>query len=153
MYCDYFKRVSPFYSSVGLIYLFAFVSLYVQYPGLLGHNGVLPADLFVTRVLSQNESGSGISFLDFPTLLAYAPAWGIPVDCMSDFLMILGSLCSVLIIFGIQHPILFFLCWLTYLSVFLVGQTFLSFQWDILLLEVSECKCHTQIYHPIQYII
>ena len=116
-----------------MIYLAAFVSLYVQYPGLLGHNGILPADSFLSRVMFESDK----SFFDFPSLLFYASRWGIPVDCMSDFLLLWGSSSSLLLIGGMTHPFLLLSCWLSYLSVFLVGQTFLSFQWDILLLEVS----------------
>ena len=139
---DHFKKISPLYSSVGLIYLFAFTSLYVQYPGLLGHNGVLPVDSFLDRVLAQN-SGSDFDFFEFPSLLVYAPGWGIPADCACDFLLLLGSACSIMIVLGFPNPIMFGLCWISYLSVYLVGQTFLSFQWDILLLEVSYAMpCH-----------
>ena len=37
--------------------------------------------------------------------------------------------------------------WLLYMSIVLVGQTFLSFQWDIFLLEVCRCSfVYTRIY-------
>jgi len=130
---NHIKGMSPLYSSVGLIYFFAFTSLYVQFPGLLGHNGILPADIFLSRVLARE----GMGFLDFPSLLALAPSWGVPVDCLAELLLLLGIGCSLLIAIGRPHPLLFFICWASYLSVYLVGQTFLSFQWDILLLEVG----------------
>ena len=129
---------SIFYSSVGLIYLFAFSSLYVQFPGLLGHNGVLPVDSFMSRVLSH-----GMSFMEFPSLVMFAQSVKVPEDCLCDFLMLLGIVSSVIIVIGFPNPLLFSLCWLCYLSVYLVGQTFLSFQWDILLLEVSRVFCLT----------
>lgn len=130
-------RASPLYSSVGLIYCFAFTSLYVQYPGLLGHNGILPVDVFLSRVLTQR---GGIAFLDFPSLLVFSPAWSVPADCAVDLLLLVGAASSLLVAVGWHHPILFLICWTIYLSLYLVGQTFLSFQWDILLLEVSLMK-------------
>ena len=42
-----------------------------------------------------------------------------------------------------RHPLTFALLWVFYLSLFSVGQAFLHFQWDILLLEVASAlgKC------------
>jgi hypothetical protein len=44
---------------------------------------------------------------------------------------------SLLLLFGIEPPRCFFLLWLLYLSLSTVGQVFLSFQWDTLLLEAG----------------
>jgi hypothetical protein len=132
------RRASPLYRSVGLVFFFAFASLYAQYPGLLGSNGLLPVSAFLARVQAQG-SGWGWGWGDgsFPSLLALAPAWQVPEDCLAEALMLLGAGCAALLAGGVVHPLLLFVCWVTYLSLYLVGQTFLSFQWDILLLEVS----------------
>lgn len=60
------------------------------------------------------------------------------MDCLSDFLLLIGGSCSAAITIGFPNPLLFFIAWSCYLSVYLVGQTFLSFQWDFLLLEVFD---------------
>jgi hypothetical protein len=44
---------------------------------------------------------------------------------------------SALASLGLGSAPLFAASWLLYLSLFLPGQTFLSFQWDILLLEAG----------------
>jgi hypothetical protein len=44
---------------------------------------------------------------------------------------------SLLVMCGLCYAPLLCVCWILYLSILLVGQTFLSFQWDIFLLEVG----------------
>jgi hypothetical protein len=39
---------------MGLIYLIAFSSLYVQIPGLWGHEGVMPVDAYLNRVAQHH---------------------------------------------------------------------------------------------------
>jgi len=51
---------------MGLIYLVAFASLYVQLKGILGHNGIMPIDRYMDA-LRQRE-GSAV-YLSHPTLL------------------------------------------------------------------------------------
>lgn len=48
-----------------------------------------------------------------------------------------GCLLSGLLFFGIAEPVVLFLLYLAYLHIVWVGQEFLSFQWDILLLEAG----------------
>ncbi len=48
-----------------------------------------------------------------------------------------GSLLSILLLFGIAEPAVLFLLYLSYLHIVSVGQEFLSFQWDTLLLEAG----------------
>jgi len=40
-------------------------------------------------------------------------------------------------------------CWLLYLQILVVGQTFLSFQWDIFLLEVGGLAL---LYAPVSFL-
>ncbi len=48
-----------------------------------------------------------------------------------------GAGLAVLLVVGIAPPIVLFLLWALYLSLSIVGQDFLSFQWDALLLEAG----------------
>ena len=114
---------------IGVIYLIAFVSLGVQILGLVGSNGILPAADFLERVKSQLGDDA---YVQVPTL-----AW---FRCTDDFLRLLcwgGAATSVLVILRIAPAFMLLLCWVLYLSLYYVGQTFLSFQWDILLLETG----------------
>jgi membrane-bound ClpP family serine protease len=57
---------------------------------------------------------------------------------MFEFLMIMGTLLGIFASLGLVHGFIpFSAMWIAYLSLFLAGHTFLSFQWDILLLEVG----------------
>ena len=50
---------------------------------------------------------------------------------------VIGMLVSSMTVCGMCSSPFFLVCWVLYQSIFLVGQTFLSFQWDIFLLEVG----------------
>ncbi len=53
---------------------------------------------------------------------------------------------SLLALAGIAPTLLFVLLWVAYLSLTIAGQTFLSFQWDVLLLEAGLLAC---LYAPL----
>ncbi len=114
---------------IGVIYLIAFVSLGVQILGLVGSDGILPAADFLER--ARHQLGDEATWR-LPTLAWYR--------CTDDFLQLLcwgGAATSVLVILRIAPALMLLLCWVLYLSLYYVGQTFLSFQWDILLLETG----------------
>jgi predicted DCC family thiol-disulfide oxidoreductase YuxK len=114
---------------LGLVYVIAFLSLRVQVVGLIGAHGILPASDFLKAV--QGNFGSEAHRL-FPTL-----AWITSSDAALKFLCSTGILFGALVIFGIGTGPALALAWLCYLSLVTVGQDFLSFQWDILLLETG----------------
>ncbi|XP_067044507.1 lipase maturation factor 2-like [Acropora muricata] len=120
---------------ISAIYLFAFSSLYVQIPGLYGRNGVLPAKLALTK------EGSSIkeNFWRKPTLLWLTPKLGLDTETGMEFLCLLGMLLSLLAMSfkSWRDSITFFLLWFLYYSLYQVGQTFVYFQWDILLMETG----------------
>jgi len=118
---------------LGLIYLIAFVSLWTQVDGLIGSNGVVPAADFMEALQrgSVAHNGWGAYWLA-PTL-----CWFNSTDAFLHFLCAGGALLSVLVIAGIATPLALFGCWAFYLSLLIVSDVFLSFQWDILLLETS----------------
>ncbi len=62
---------------------------------------------------------------------------GFSVDDVMILISIIGALSGFLVFVGLCNKLTLFICWITYLSIFLVGQEFLAFQWDILLLEVG----------------
>ncbi len=114
---------------LGLVYLIAFLSFFVQIPGLIGEHGLLP----VGEYLANAKAALGNSaYLHLPTL-----AWISPSTSFLGFLSILGAAASLLAVIGIQLTPVFFLLWMLYLSLFYAGQTFMSFQWDIFLLEAG----------------
>ena len=103
-------------------------------------NGILSVEDYITVILQNVFHGekSFNEFWKFPSLALFARRFDVSVDALCVAIMLLGLLCSLLICLGFFiNSVLFIICWLCYLSLFLVGQTFLSFQWDILLLEVG----------------
>jgi predicted DCC family thiol-disulfide oxidoreductase YuxK len=131
---DYFLTRWIFLRALGLIYLVAFVSLWTQITGLIGHNGILPTDQFMASAQQQCDlRGIGLErFYLLPTL-----SWFDASDGFLNFQCAAGTVLAILLIIGIAPaPCLAFL-WLIYLSLATVGRDFLGFQWDNLLLEAG----------------
>lgn len=119
-----------FVAGVGVVYLSAFLSLWVQVEGLIGSDGILPAATFLETAAARLGS-ERIHAL--PTLLW----WLSPADTTLHVLCGGGALLSVLLILGFAPVAIALLLWVAYLSLFTVSQVFLGFQWDILLLEMG----------------
>jgi len=131
---DYFLTRWMFLRSLGVIYLIAFVSLWTQIGGLIGHGGILPANQFMSAVQQQCDSqGIGLErFHLLPTL-----CW---LDSSDGFLNVqcaAGTVCAMMLITGIAQVPCLALLWLLYLSLATVGRDFYGFQWDNLLLEAG----------------
>ena len=119
-----------FLKIVGGCYFSAFASLWVQYRGLIGEKGILPAAEAIRSIPGGLPLSSKIAY--FPTL-----AWLSSTDGFLGFLCWGGMALSMLLIAGVaQLPVLVAL-WAFFLSLVTVGQDFLGFQWDVLLLETG----------------
>ena len=125
---SYFSRWL-FLRGLGCIYLIAFLSLWMQIHGLIGSNGISPADQFLSLV-HQQLGAEGYYFV--PTLF-----WLNPSDIFLHFLCAGGVLLSLVLIVGFFPTFTLAGLWVFYLSLVTVGQAFLSFQWDVLLLEAG----------------
>ena len=118
-----------FLRSLGCIYLIAFLSLWIQVDGLIGASGIEP----VTEYLSAAKEQLGSSALfRLPTL-----CWVNSSDAFLHFLCAAGAITSILLIAGLIPILSLILLLVFYLSLTVAGQTFLSFQWDILLIETG----------------
>jgi len=119
---------------LGLAYLSAFVSLGIQITGLMGSDGILPVkQLMVSAQTQCDQMHVGLErYHILPTL-----CWFNTSDTFLKSLCAAGSVLSLLLIADVAPAICLFLLWLIYLSLESVGGEFLSFQWDILLLEVG----------------
>ncbi len=125
----YFWARRWFLRALGVIYLIAFVSLWVQVDGLIGSDGMSPLNQFLPAVRAQLGPNA---YTLLPTL-----CW---LDSSNAFLHLLcggGVALSLLLIFGIAPALSLVALFVFYLSLTIAGQTFLSFQWDILLLETG----------------
>jgi len=126
---SYYWARKYFLRALGIVYLVAFVSLWTQVDGLIGEEGILPLREFLSFV-RQQLGGQAVSFL--PTL-----CWINSSNAFLHFLCGAGTIVSALLIFEIAPAICLAVLFVFYLSLTLAGQTFLSFQWDILLLETG----------------
>ncbi len=131
---DYFLTRWVFVRALGVIYLIAFVSLWTQVAGLIGHNGILPENRFMPAIRQACDSQSiGLErFHLVPTL-----CWLNSSDSFLQFQCAAGTILAVLLIFEIIPAPALALLWLLYLSLATIGRDFLGFQWDNLLLETG----------------
>jgi lipase maturation factor 1 len=125
----YFWARRWFLRALGLIYLIAFVSLWVQVDGLIGTDGISPLNQFLSAVRAQLGQDA---YALLPTL-----CWFNSSNAFLHFLCGGGVVLSLLLIFGIAPAISLFVLFIFYLSLTIAGQTFLNFQWDVLLLETG----------------
>jgi predicted DCC family thiol-disulfide oxidoreductase YuxK len=125
---------SAFLSCLGVIYLIAFISLWVQISGLIGSNGIVPVQQTMASLKTEAASAhiGWARFYRVPTL-----CWINSSDVFLNFQCAAGTALAVLLIAGIAPAPCLFLLWLIYLSLCSVSDPFLGFQWDVLLLETG----------------
>ncbi|MFA6140809.1 MAG: lipase maturation factor family protein, partial [Hyphomicrobium sp.] len=118
-----------FLRGLGLIYLAAFVSVALQIRSLVGSDGILPVDGYLTAA----HSGWGTdAYWRLPTLF-----WLNASDAALMGGAAGGIALSLLVSLGIaQRLALIGLCAL-YLSFVYAGQLFFTYQWDMLLIEAG----------------
>lgn len=117
-----------FLRSLGLVYFIAFLSLWIQIHGLIGSLGILPLQNTLAKI--QQHFGNIEAIWNFPTLF-----WINNSDLFIHVICCGGLLFSIAVIcFPYIAPFWLFL-WGLYLSLVTPGLDFLSFQWDVLLLE------------------
>jgi len=127
---------------LGLVYVIAFLSLRVQVIGLIGAHGILPVGDFL-QAAQRNFGSEGYRL--FPTLV-----WISSSDAALKLLCSIGALFGLLVIVGVGTGPALVLSWLCYLSLVTVGQDFLSFQWDILLLEAGFLAIFLAAWRPLE---
>ena len=118
-----------FLRALGLIYLIAFVSLWVQIKGLIGPHGILPAQDYL-QALRRYVGPERYRIV--PTVL-WLDAGGRALDVVCA----LGVIGAVLLVAGVWPGGVMLCLWVLYLSLVAAGRDFLSFQWDVLLLEAG----------------
>ena len=114
---------------LGLVYGIAFASLWVQVDGLIGSQGILPAQEYLD--LAAQQLGNQ-AWTQLPTLCWFAAG-----DSALNTLCATGVLLSLCLVIGLAPLVCSLALWALYLSLFSVAQVFLSYQWDILLLETG----------------
>ena len=116
---------------LGLVYFVAFLSLARQVLPLVGHRGLLPADLFLARIEEHFGSRLG-GFLEFPGIF-----WAGLSDGALLALAWTGAVLSLVVLLGFANALLLFVLWALYMSFVNVGQDWYGYGWEIQLLETG----------------
>ncbi|MEZ5501509.1 MAG: lipase maturation factor family protein [Halioglobus sp.] len=112
---------------LALVYLAAFASFALQAQGLIGAQGILPAADFFSAV---ERSYGPEKYLLLPSLL-----WLNASDTAINVLGVTGCVLALLLLANVLPRLCLIGLYLCYLSLYHGAQVFMSFQWDILLLE------------------
>ena len=120
---------SLFLRALALIHAIAFGSLWTQLPGLIGPHGILPANTYLAAV---REHLGASAYAQLPTL-----AWFFGTDAFPHVLCAVGLAAAAFLFAGFVPAVCLGVLWIAYLSLVGVGQIFLGFQWDALLLETT----------------
>lgn len=118
-----------FLRGLALVFLIAFTSLWVQLAGLIGSRGIEPA---AETMQWARQAFGGVAFFKLPTVF-----WLGASDAALNAACAAGVGLSLLLFLGVAQRLSLFLLWLLYLSLLAVGGPFLSYQWDVLLLETG----------------
>jgi hypothetical protein len=118
-----------FLRAMGVIYVAAFVSFGVQAAGLIGSHGILPTAEYLDAV---KQAAGGWA-------LWYAPSvfWASAGDRAITAVWAIGAICGLVAVIGWRQRWVLAVCWVMWLSLCSVGQDWLSFQWDLLLVETG----------------
>ena len=118
-----------FFRLLGIVYLSAFLSYWLQIPGLVGENGILPANIYLE---ASNYNLGYKAYYYLPTIF-----WLSSSDGFISVVTIFAALLSVILTIGILTLPVSIILFVIHLSLVVIGQNFMSFQWDFLLLEVG----------------
>ena len=111
---------------VGSCYVIAFVSLMSQFNGLYSDTGLYPLKNTLHLLHKQDVSWFQLPhlFISESNFFYWALLW-------------IGLIASIGLMIGVVPGLSAVLSWAIYLSVVNLGGLFMSFQWDILLLEIG----------------
>jgi len=125
-----------FLRALAIVYALAFASLAGQVMGLFGSAGIAPAAGYLESI-TRSAHGGAIRFLAAPTIF-----WMASDDTTLQGMCWVGVVLGIiLLVTGFQsgrfERLILVLLYGLYLSFSSIGQEFLSFQWDSLLLEAG----------------
>jgi hypothetical protein len=125
----YLIATKLFTQLLGVIYFAAFAAFLFQMAGLLGEHGILPVSRYLD--LMKRRLGNK-AYYWIPTLF-----WLKATDRALIGVTAAGTICSLLLLFNIYPLLMLLLLYILYLSILSVGQEFLSFGWEMFLMEIT----------------
>lgn len=124
----YVASAELFLRLLGMVYVFAFGAFLFQIEGLLGKNGILPIGTYLQLIKSR---------LRYPYYRVPTIFWFNSSDAFIWGVTFVGTCCGVLLLAGVYPPLMLALLYILYLSIVSAGQDFLSFGWELFLLEIT----------------
>lgn len=118
-----------FLRALGLVFLAAFVSFGVQATGLIGSRGILPLTDYIALI--KDRLGTE-GYWRFPMVFFFSSG-----DFIIQAVCWMGAALSLLLTFNIFQRTCLALLYVFYLSLLHAGQSFMTFQWDLFLLEAG----------------
>ena len=123
-----------YFAGLGVVFVMAFASLWVQFAGLFGEHGIVPAQEFLA-LWPERSVGTPYEHAfahGVPTLFWFGASDGaLRAWCG------VGLACGGLLALGLAPLWTTAACGVVYLSFVNVGDVFLGYQWDSLLLETA----------------
>lgn len=116
----------------GFLYFIAFLCANRQIPGLIGADGILPAQRFLHNAAQQFGGSTFHQFIQLPSLFWW--------NCSDSFLILCtyaGLFLSTLMIAGVTNATILILQWFLYLSLVHIGQLFYGYGWETMMLETG----------------
>jgi len=118
-----------FLRALALIYFSAFLSLIFQINGLIGPQGVLPAQKYLRAVA---DAFGPLRYWFAPTLF-----WASQSKSMLLAVTWIGLIASIVALVNVWPRLTFFICWVCFLSFVTATQVFSMYQSDGMLLEAG----------------
>lgn len=124
---DYRLTRTLIFRLLGVVYVFAFLGLLMQGPGLLGEHGLTPVGAFLDWLRAD-----GVTFWDLPSLF-----WLDASDGALAAWAYVGLAISICVALGYANLPMLLALWVLYGSYVRVGQTWFAFGWEIQILETT----------------
>lgn len=131
---DSLARIKNYYlKGVLAIYIVAFTSLYVQVQSLFGDNGIVPIKDYVSKLEKNTNILSHYNIVFLAQKVGLSHGTFVELLCLLSVLVAFGALLTR----RLANALTFGLLWYIYYSICSLGQGFMSFHCDLLLLEVG----------------
>ena len=128
-----------FLSAFGAVYACAFISYWLQFDGLYAADGLLPAAIHHEQVSQRLGQSTTLARINQHPSLLWLLGKDDDIDVAMELIAAIGIMCALLATAGVHHGALFLAMFAAYTTLYAAGQTFLSFQWDLFLLETGAC--------------
>ncbi|KAM7537558.1 hypothetical protein Aperf_G00000076162 [Anoplocephala perfoliata] len=118
---------------ISLVFFLAFGSLYIQLPGLIGDDGIVPARLFDLSVPKTVDD----FVLGIPSIIRYRNSLHLSEYHAAELLVVVGMAISFLslVVSPMRGPLSLLLQWIFFLSVVTVCPVICNWKWTSLLIE------------------